>query len=615
MRYRKLGLLLFALAAAAVVAGVAFAGAAPTVGPNEVQPTAGQEVNRAIPNSQSAAHVPSRFVPRPSTVAVSTPGSELATSFAGLNHYDQRNVADNGNQFSLEPPDQGLCAGNGFVIEPVNTVFAIYNTSGVRQGDITSLTTFFTGMHQINRNDQNATYNYGPFLSDPRCYYDPGTSRWFMTILEIGKDPTTGAFVGQSAELIAVSKSSTPSTDPSNWYIYSIDTTNNGGSANDTIDGNPSNDGRTLPTDAGCPCFGDQPLMGADQYGFYITTNEFSIFGPNFDQAQVYAFDKVGLESGTLKMQYVADAPTLAEGYSYSLQPATSPTTGDWSPANGGTEYMLSALDFNGTLDNRIAVWALTNTSSLATATPDVQLSAPDVISSEVYGQPPDAVQKSGPTPLATVIQQLYGAKNPKSSSAPQEELLAGNDDRMNQVVYAGGQLWGAVNTVVKTGNGPTHIGSAYFDVAPSVDGSGNVSGDMTAQGYVAVNQANLDFPSIAVTSGGKAVYTATLSGTNYYPSAVYATIDPSSGPSSVKIAGAGVGPDDGFTGYPPFGGPTGRWGDYSAAVPDGSGGAWVATEYIGQSCTNAEFYTDTTCGGTRTILANWGTYVAHVTP
>src|SRR5438477_12144345 len=49
--------------------------------------------------------------------------------FDGLNHNDQRS-ANGGNHFSLEPPDQGLCAGNGFVTETVTEVLAVYNTSG-----------------------------------------------------------------------------------------------------------------------------------------------------------------------------------------------------------------------------------------------------------------------------------------------------------------------------------------------------------------------------------------------------------------------------------------------------------------------------------------------------
>jgi hypothetical protein len=29
-----------------------------------------------------------------------------------------------------EPPDQGLCAGNGFILEPVNSAYSIYTASG-----------------------------------------------------------------------------------------------------------------------------------------------------------------------------------------------------------------------------------------------------------------------------------------------------------------------------------------------------------------------------------------------------------------------------------------------------------------------------------------------------
>jgi len=49
---------------------------------------------------------------------------QLITSFDGLNHRDQR-TANGGNQFSLEPPDQGLCAGDGFVMESLNDVLRV----------------------------------------------------------------------------------------------------------------------------------------------------------------------------------------------------------------------------------------------------------------------------------------------------------------------------------------------------------------------------------------------------------------------------------------------------------------------------------------------------------
>ncbi len=543
----------------------------------------------------------------PPTPVVS-PGGELTGSFDALNHFDQR-YADNGNQFSLEPPDQGLCTDGTQVVEPVNDIFTIYDTSGNQTSGtgfsgIESLTQFFTGKHQINRNDPNANYNYGPFLSDPKCYYDTATSRWFMTILEIDQNPTTGVMGGGSSELIAVSKTSAATISPSGWYFYSIDTTNHGGTATKDS-GGPA---RTLPSHPGCPCFGDQPLIGADQYGFYVTSNEFPITGPGFNGAQVYAFDKASLEAGTLKFQYVAGSSgplPLAEGTAYSLQPATSPSAGDFDTSHDGTEYLLSSLQFSGTFDNRIAVWALTNTSSLATTTPSVHLQSA-VLHSETYGQPTPAEQKDGPHPFGQWGAHFYYG-GPRDQPV---NTLNTNDDRMNQVVYAGGSLWSGVNTIEVE-----HNGIAWFKVRPSFYGN-TLSGTITNQGYVTVPEENVFFPSIGVTpGGGHAVMTMSLSGTDYYPSAVYSVFD-GRGFHDVRIAGAGIGPADGFTGYQPFA-PDGveRWGDYSAAVSTPAGKIWIATEYINQVCKLAEFKADSTCGGTRTLLANWGTRIAEVTP
>ena len=53
----------------------------------------------------------------------------LNKSFMGLNFFQQR-YANNGNQFSVEPPDQGLCTGNGYVFEVVNDVINVFNQSG-----------------------------------------------------------------------------------------------------------------------------------------------------------------------------------------------------------------------------------------------------------------------------------------------------------------------------------------------------------------------------------------------------------------------------------------------------------------------------------------------------
>src|SRR5437588_9071092 len=90
----------------------------------------------------------------------------LNLSFGGLNHRNQR-LANNGNQFSIEPPDQGLCAGNGFVMEAVNDVLRVYDTSGSPLIGVVDLNTFYGYAAAINRR----TGVRGPFVTDPSCYF------------------------------------------------------------------------------------------------------------------------------------------------------------------------------------------------------------------------------------------------------------------------------------------------------------------------------------------------------------------------------------------------------------------------------------------------------------
>jgi hypothetical protein len=447
---------------------------------------------------------------------------------------------------------------------------------------------FFNGVPAIDRSaDADPDHIFGPFMSDPKCYWDPGTQRFYMVMLELGLDGATGDFNGDSWTDIAVSKDSTASTDPTHWWMYQIDERNDG--SPDTTTGVT---GKTLPTHPGCPCLGDQPLIGADANGFFITTNEFSIDGPEFNGAQMYAFDKVGLANGQLRVQrFDAVNPPLAEGVAYSVQPATSPATGDWSSANHGTEFALSALEFTGGLDNRIATWAFTNTASLTTGTPDVHLSKV-VVGSEVYGAPPKVAQKPGPYPLGQALKEKLA-------------FLESNDDRMNQTVYAGNRLWSGVNSAVKGANGPTTTGIAYFVVQPTAPTSNaaSVTASMANQGYVAVNRDSVFFPSIGVTSGGtKAAMVFTLAGPGSYPSTAFVRLTSGgdvSGP--VSVYAAGTKPYDGASAYAAFGGGgVARWGDYSAAVASGDT-IWMAAEWV-----PGDF-------GFPPYQANWGTAIGAV--
>jgi len=124
----------------------------------------------------------------------------------------------------------------------------------------------------------------------------------------------------------------------------------------------------------------------------------------------------------------------------------------------------------------------------------------------------------------------------------------------------------------------------------------------------------------VAATSSGRGVIAFTVVGADYYPSAGYASIDASVGAGDIHVAAAGLGPQDGFSGYGFYasnpGHPRPRWGDYGAAALDGSS-IWLASEYIGQTCTLSQYLAAPvgSCGGTRATLGNWGTRISKVTP
>ncbi len=203
----------------------------------------------------AAARTAQAPVASSSTTASTAPAPSCRTSTGSAASTAQQ--TNFGAEF--EPPDQGLCAGNGFVLEPVNSAYRIYHTDGS------------TIVGPFNVND---LFNVGAaeFTSDPRCYYDASTQRWFVAILFLNDSFTA------SAQEIAVSKTSDPTKM---WTEYSIDTTDS-----------------SQPSSDGCPCFGDQPLLGIDATNVYISTNEFSINGPQYNGAQIYAINKAQLVAG-----------------------------------------------------------------------------------------------------------------------------------------------------------------------------------------------------------------------------------------------------------------------------------------------------------------------------
>jgi len=142
-----------------------------------VGPDVDKNFNKQISGSIAPARVPADHVPKPAGNAVTTANSGFF-GFDGITHFDQR-FAGTGiytnTQFSLEPPDQGLAVGNGFVLEVVNNALAVYDTSGNRLSGPTAMSQFFGLAPEIVR----PSGPFGPFVSDPKAYFDSDTQRWF----------------------------------------------------------------------------------------------------------------------------------------------------------------------------------------------------------------------------------------------------------------------------------------------------------------------------------------------------------------------------------------------------------------------------------------------------
>jgi hypothetical protein len=202
----------------------------------------GDATQAEFPEQEDEADAPAytgtitnRSLSRGTGVGPSVNGSGKAKSnptfhagFEGLNLFQQR-YARGGNQFTIEPPDQALCAGNGYVLEAVNDVLNIYNTAGQSVLPDNTATNIVSGFptdvnHAV---DLNSFLGYAPAINrttgvraqgvtDPSCLFDAATQRWFVVALTLETNPN-GSRTLQNHLDIAVSRTADPT---GTWNIY-----------------------------------------------------------------------------------------------------------------------------------------------------------------------------------------------------------------------------------------------------------------------------------------------------------------------------------------------------------------------------------------------------------
>jgi len=351
--------------------------------------------------------------------AAAPAAAPLAAPLVNFDGVSSRDSAETNFGQQFEPPDQGLCVGNGFVLEPVNSAYRVYNEAG----------SSLAGPFNVN-----GPFNEGlkEFTSDPRCWYDAADHTWIAIILAIG--PTE-----ESSSLdIAVNNSGDPRTL---WTAYKLDTTDAHGNE--------------------CPCFGDQPKLGIDAFNLYVTTDEFSILGPAFNGDQIYAFalkDLVG-EKPAVHFAHFSNLKIAGEPAN-AIQPAI---TDEEAPA----EYMMGSIDPTETEGSSIGVWALTGARGVAKGTAPTLSSR--VLSSQRFVMPVPAAQKGSHSKIEAGDDRMQQTQfiGGKLWGELGTSLVAPREKKLHD-----GAAWFAVEPALSKGTlgSATKIGAQGYVTAPGED-------------------------------------------------------------------------------------------------------------------------------------------------
>jgi hypothetical protein len=583
-----------------------------------------------------------------------------AVGVKGLDAVDSAKMKTNALHIDIEPPDQGLCVGNGYVVESNNIgEILVFNKALQRQSEVIPLDTV---MGLTKRGWSSG--------GDPSCLYDYSNGgHWFFTEIvsstpEAKGGPFAGCFAAKAHscyEGIAV----TVGRDPFGpYHVYFLNANYN-------------------PSEPGYPyLLNDFAKIGTSRDAFLLFYDEFPLsskapgFGGGFfNGAQELAFNKTALEKGlrvrtsrgrpnpqfTVARENMGLLPTPdgtcfrdhkyhEPGVTcwYSVIPAQPPDPTQYDNGHGGSAFMLGTLDYYGLGDNRLAVWDWTGLKGLdsngCSACRAIRFGGQLFSGVErYYGEGFLAAQKAGPIPLGNECGKAgLSTGKPPVAHCP-EGGLATNGDNFTEVSQAQGDLWGGVSTEIdqtyasSPSSPEVHQGVAYWVVnARSFDRSGRFG--LASQGYATAAHEELDFPVMAAEGGsadggnGHALIAFTLSGNGgpgradnggFYPSTAYGSLTATSGRllgSLVHIVDLGQSPQDGFTEYQGYPGPTRpRWGDYGAAtfVPWSGGRVYFANEYIPyRTCARPRFKLVVgTCNGTRDGFANWGTSVNYAVP
>ena len=282
----------------------------------------------------------------------------------------------------------------------------------------------------------STTSKFGPFLSDPKCYFDTETGRWFHTILEMDIDPDTGRLDRRREHADRGERDARPAR----------------GRTTSTRSTRRTRAASCASATSRCSA----PMPTACSSRRRSTTSR----RPRARRVLRPADLRRRQARAHRRRHPEGRPPREGTQKTGTVQPATTPT-GRYETAQLGTEYFMSAPS---TASCPTAPWTRTRSRTDPAVGGLAHRDAAD--------RPPepeaarhDADQPGLRPAGAAGPEERARSRSAPSLGEPNPEIEA-NDARMNQVVYAGGRLWAGVNTIVAPG---ARDGIAWFQVDPQI--------------------------------------------------------------------------------------------------------------------------------------------------
>lgn len=216
-----------------------------------------------------------------------------------------------------QPPDMALATSPHLVLQGVNTSFAVYNHhGGVVKGPINSQNFF-----RVPNPSPSGCDPAGPFLSDPRAFYDSNDGYFWAAMLQL----ENGNGIGTSCNFLSKYWIANINTHTGDMCVYSFDMA------------------------LGTTNFADYTQFGFNGSSIAFSGNMFNQAGTAYEYAESQFADKHTMEQckavTPVAFAHLSVASPTGNVLVDTVQPVETQTT----PANDpGVEYLVNSFNMNG---------------------------------------------------------------------------------------------------------------------------------------------------------------------------------------------------------------------------------------------------------------------------